>query len=433
MATNQFDSNKVFARLDSKIKNTKFDPKKAPSGKVASVGDGIALVSGLNDVGPLPGGLDLAQAFAQRGANYVANTGYGWGLKDEVGLSEQLMYNYVSDLMRGTTTTIGQALMTAKQRYYAEAATFGDYDEKILIESTLYGLPMVQIQTSAALADDPFPSMVVTTALSLSPEGLVTNHLQLGLSRSFASLGENPTAEGTFFDLDGHVHAAPGEPIQPKFFADLSVSDAGRAHGVLFLGGTYTDTTAFDPVVVQPINEYVTPTAEPAFTAPGWYPAVPFTLQTRGTFSGTQALVAALGQYNSTTGVERIYDQMSFDVYYSSSYDWWEPIILSVNGVLLGSNAEIKVEAIDGSDIHRVVIVYVDHAGTQISGDLAYDDQTHKWKGVIPAAENTVFYIQVVDGAGNVATADNKGTWYALVKTEQGPSKTYLPVILRRN
>jgi hypothetical protein len=388
--------------------------------------------SGLNDVGSLPGGLDLAQAYAQRGASYVANTGYGWGLKNDIGLSEQLMYNYVSELMRGSSTTIGQALAKAKQRYYAEASTFGDYDEKILIESTLYGLPMYQIQTGAALEEDPFPSVVVTSALSLASDGLVMDRLQLGLSGSFASLGENETGEGTYFDLDGHVHAVPGEPIQPKFYADLSMSGAGRAHGVIFTGGTYTDTGTFDPVVVQAVNEYVTPTTEPGFTAPGWYPAVPFALQMRDTLSGTQTLLAALGQYNGATGVERIYDRMSFDVYSSSSYDWWEPIILSVDGVLSGSNAQIKVEAIDGSDIHRVVIVYTDGTGTQISGDLTYDGQTHKWKGVIPATQNTVFYIQVVDGAGNVATADNKGAWYALEQMERGPSKAYLPIVLKR-
>jgi hypothetical protein len=122
---------------------------------------------------------------------------------------------------------------------------------------------------------------------------------------------------------------------------------------------------------------------------------------------------------------------MSFDVYFSSSYDWWEPIILSVDGVLSGRNAQIKVEAIDGSDIHRVVLVYTDGSGTQVSKELSYDDRTLKWKGSIPATDDTVFYIQVVDGAGNVATADNKGVWYALERTEQGPSKAYLLLVTK--
>ncbi len=397
--------------------------------------------SGLNDVGVLPGGLDLAQSLSQRGANYVANTGYGWGLGNAIGLSERLMYNFTQELLKGGSAIIGQALTAAKKRYYAETPTFGDYDEKVLIESTLYGLPMYEIQTGAALEGEIFPSVVVTSGAPLPLNGLGEGHLELGLAQSFASLGETHTADGTFFDLDGHIHLGAGEPIQPKFFADVSMPDAGRAHGVIFTGGTYTDTAAFDPVVVQPINEDVTSTVEPAFEAPGWYPPVPFALHNSATISGTETLVTAMGQYNSVGRVERIYDRMSFDVYYSDSYDWWEPIILSVDGVLdfrsltdfgsLGGVGRIKVEAIDASDVHGVVAVYTDGSGTQVSQDLSYNSETLKWTGEIPATKETKFYVQVVDGAGNVATADNKGIWYTLEAVEAGPRVVYLPLVLK--
>jgi hypothetical protein len=379
----------------------------------------------------LPGGLDLAQAFSQRGANYVANTGYGWGLGNAIGLSERLMYNYTQELMKGGSAEIGKALKAAKQRYYAETPSFSDYDEKILIESTLYGLPMYQIYTGAVLEEEPFPSVVMTSALPLPLDGLSEGHLDISLIQSFASLGENHIAEGTFFDLDGHIHLGAGEPIQPKFFADVSMPEAGRVHGVVFTGGTYTDTEAFDPVVIQPITEEYSPTVEPDFEAPGWYPPVPFVLHNSATVSMTETLVTVMGQYNSSESVERIYDRMSFDLYYSDSYDWWEPIILSVDGVLSMGKARIKVEAIDASGIHRVVLVYTDGGGIQVSKDLSYDDETLKWVGEIPATEETTFYVQVVDGAGNVAIADNKGVWYTLEEVEAGPSVIYLPLVLK--
>ena len=388
--------------------------------------------SGLNDVGALPGGLDLAQAFSQRGANYVANTGYGWGLGNNIGLSERLMDNFTLELMQGGTAEIGKALTAAKNRYYSETPSFGDYDEKVLIESTLYGLPMYQVFTGGTLEPgELFPSVVVTSVVPLPFNGLSEGRLNLGLAQSFASLGETQTTDGTFYDLDGHIHLGPGEPIQPKFFADVSMPDAGRAHGVIFTGGTYTDTEAFDPVVIQPINEYVTRTAEPAFEAPGWYPPVPYVLHNSATLSGTETLATVMGQYNSAEGMERIYDQMSFDVYYSDSYDWWEPIVLSVDGVLSGGTARIKMEAIDASGIHQVVVVYADGSGTLVSKDLTYDSDTLKWTGEIPATEETIFYAQVVDGAGNVATADNKGVWYTLEEVETGPIVIYLPLVLK--
>ena len=42
---------------------------------------------------------------------------------------------------------VGLALTRAKKQYLGEAATggFGTYDEKVMIESTLYGLPMYRV------------------------------------------------------------------------------------------------------------------------------------------------------------------------------------------------------------------------------------------------------------------------------------------------
>ena len=53
--------------------------------------------------------------------------------------------------------TVGMAMRMAKQQYYNELAggTFSNYDEKVLEQMTLYGLPMLRI------------NMPVTTTTSL--------------------------------------------------------------------------------------------------------------------------------------------------------------------------------------------------------------------------------------------------------------------------
>jgi hypothetical protein len=186
-------------------------------------------------------------------------------------------------------------------------------------------------------------------------------------------------------------------------------------------------------VIVEAENEYVTPTVELPFDEPGWYPPVPFSLQSSATMLGTETVSTVMGQYRSTDGTERVYDHMSFDVFYSNSYDWWEPIILSVDGALSQGEAKLKVEAVDASDVQEVVVVYTDGDGTQLSQDLTYDEETFKWVGTMPASAETVFFVQVVDGAGNVAVADNKGEWYTLEELETGPSVIYLPVVLKNN
>ena len=58
--------------------------------------------------------------------------------------------------------------MTAKQRYWSESVAFDAYDEKALMESTLYGLPHFQLISGGLLGpEDPFPSVVITPSLPL--------------------------------------------------------------------------------------------------------------------------------------------------------------------------------------------------------------------------------------------------------------------------
>ena len=108
--------------------------------------------------------LDLAQAFAQKRANYAANTGFGWGSRIGVKLSERLMQNYTQELLKGTSSAIGKALVAAKQRYYQEAEDFEEKDEKVMQQVTLYGFPMYRLNTGAVLGDDDaFPSATVSS------------------------------------------------------------------------------------------------------------------------------------------------------------------------------------------------------------------------------------------------------------------------------
>lgn len=209
--------------------------------------------------------------------------------------------------------------------------------------------------------------------------------------------------------------------------------------GALFLGGVYSDVAHFHPVIVQPFNEYVTSTTEPAFASPGWYPPVPVSLHSQATISGSKGmLVTLLGQFDGATNSERLYDHMAFDTYYSSDPDIQPPSITYVDGVLNETTGRglIKVEANDPSGIVRVLAAFTDGNGLWQSQDLAYDAATLKWKGEITATLQTRYLIQAVDGAGNVGTAHNKGRYYSLLPPApliQGgvPNKIYLPIILK--
>jgi len=389
--------------------------------------------AGLNDTGAL----DLAQAFAQQGANYVANTGYGWG-GSAVVYSEALMKTFTRELLRGTSARIGPSLTAAKHRYVQQARSIGPYDVKILMQSTLYGLPMVEVTTGGTLApEDPFPSANITPTAPSAFGGVNVGHLSYELAGSFG-MSTTPNVSGTFVTLDGWSHFAAGEPMQPLFFADAAAPGAGNLHGVVLLGGSYSDTPAFDPVIALPLNEYITSTAEPSFEADGWYPPVPFHVDASGSIStSAQTMVTVLGQYDSASGAERLYDDMSFATYYSSSPDTEPPIISRVDGVLdeNGVTAAIKTAASDPSGIVRVVLAHTDGQGTWQSQDLTYQDGMGKWTGTISATTETRFFVQVVDGAGNVALDDAKGRYHSLAPplplAQSSLEAIYLPLVLK--
>jgi hypothetical protein len=248
---------------------------------------------------------------------------------------------------------------------------------------------------------------------------------------------------GTLLDVDGWSHFAAGEPIQPRFFADLSnralgAQVTGTLRGAVFVGGIYSDVQAFDPVIASPYNEYVTSTDEPVFGVSGWYPRVPFQVNTDHSISTTaQTLVMLLGQYNSDDETERLYTQMSFDTYYSGSADTLAPTIAHVDDVLATTltRGSIKVEAADDSGIARVIAAYTDGQGTWRSQDLTYDAAASKWVGAISGTLQTRYFVQVVDGAGNVTVDDNKGLNRSLASPLQlVPSRAralYLPLIMK--
>jgi hypothetical protein len=387
--------------------------------------------AGLNDAGFL----DLAQAFAQKKANYVANTGYGWGGGGIV-YSEALVRNYAYQLLLGTSAEVGKALTAAKQYYYNHASYFDSYDAKILMQSVLYGLPMYKITSGGTLdPGNPFPSANITSTTPSAFGDVKVGHLSYGLAGAFS---ESSTEDGTFLALDDWIYFSAGEPVQPTFFADVSASTAGSLHGAVFLGGVYSDVMTFDPVVALPYNEYITSTDEPSFSGSGWYPALPFQVCTGDSVSTTaETLVTLLGQYNSDAGTERLYDQMSFGTYYSNSPDTEPAAITHVDGVLDETTGVslIKVEADDDSGIIRVVVAYTDGQGKWRSQDLAYNDAMCKWTGVISGTAGTRYFVQAVDGAGNVAMDDDKGQYHSLsllLPLIEGSGHTlYLPVILR--
>jgi hypothetical protein len=149
-------------------------------------------------------------------------------------------------------------------------------------------------------------------------------------------------------------------------------------------------------------------------------------------------LVTLLGQFNGATNAERLYDHVAFDTYYSNDPDIQPPQFTYVDGVLNEHTniGLIKVEVTDPAGIVRVLAAFTTADGVWHNQDLTYDSKTLKWSGAITATLQTRYFLQAVDGAGNVGLAHNKGRYYALLPPAplvQGgvPYKIYLPIIFK--
>jgi len=198
---------------------------------------------------------------------------------------------------------------------------------------TLYGLPMLQIHmphtttlnTSAARQAALLPAGgVVTTA----------HHLSLDYIKHVTPQGAYYTVEG-----EGDAHIAGGRPIAPRISTDVQIPGA-IAHGALLVGGTFSDTVNFDPVVSRIVTEETYIETEPDFPSPAWEPAQIGAINRFLSIEGKAyaSLVIVPGQFRATTndhptvGIQRLYTDLQFEVYHApfTATDFIAPNIWNV-------------------------------------------------------------------------------------------------------
>jgi hypothetical protein len=403
----------------------------------------IGCQSGLNvpDEDALAGetalALDFAQAFAGRGAAYIANTGYGYGDSDSIGYSESLALKFTQQLLGGPLP-VGKALVQAKQDYFASVgyASFGDYDEKALIEWTLYGLPMLEVQLSPSQADQsPAGNPFYQAGSPLSGTGGYAT-LPVAVSPLFTAmtstrlLNGTPVVIGNYYQVGDEIQVSPGRPLQPRLSVDLqSALPAGQvAHGALFTGGTYTDLEGFNPVVSRVVSDSAQ--IEPSFAFDRWYP-LPMQVVNRLQFASalvSEKLVVIPAQYlaaTAITGTERLYDSLNYEVLYTplgATADFTPPAIQSVSVITTTQAAHFDVLVSDDSPVDRVVVACDDGQGAWSTFDLAPSGNGH-WVG--ESSERLAqCFVQAVDQSGNVRLSDNKGIYFTAVGLELSAGAT---------
>jgi hypothetical protein len=209
------------------------------------------------------------------------------------------------------------------------------------------------------------------------------------------------------------------------------------------MGGMYDDVLGVDPVITMPTWTRTVP--ELHYIYEGWDPAKFWSLAQLENGDGTyeERLVVVPGQFlvdkpetitsGATIGIERLYDSLDFQVYYAPvDEEFLPPVIGLVKAeVLSGGGIWIKVAAEDPPDLGgissgvvRVLVSYTPEAGGKSwqSLDLTKDPGTGLWEGIVPITGPIDFFIQAVDGSGNMGMFAGNGYFTPVELSIDGPS-----------
>ncbi len=387
------------------------------------------------EVGPSIGATapvdDWAKTFADAGALWVGNTGYGYADTDTIAYSAKLMAEFAANI--NGTATIGEALTEADQQYAAGNAILSPYDLKALMESTLYGLPMYNLNRPGTPVTPPGgpPTTVLNTSSGLTDfSSPVSVNLAQGPAAGQLSLVT--TGNGDYYQVNGTNQYNPGtqateyRPIEP--LVTTPATEPGLTpHGALVTALSSIDSP--DPAPAYSLPTAGSANAKPPLVGDAAFPGTLQRVSTFGTFTATGTGTAAqldlvAGQFlpGSTapgTGTERLFKSMSAQVYYlpsTSPYagDFTPPTIGSTQSSVSSSSTNFEVQVSPAATpVRQVLVLYTDGAnpGTWTAANLS-SPNGQTWAGSGPAtpSRQVQYIVQALDSAGNVAVSNNEGT-----------------------
>jgi hypothetical protein len=405
-------------------------PNRLQGRLVFSIGchSGLNVPDGYLGVGAGARAKDWAQVLVNDGAVYIGNTGYGYGDRATVAFSERLQYLFAQRL--DGRYSVGAALTSAKQEYFATLGAYSDYDHKAMMELTFYGLPFFGYGPNNGA---PILPPKLSTAPDPSTGGLAA------ADTSFTPVFQtNTTSDGeTFLTADAQTpQVVEGFPIEPRVDRDVSPTNTALvAHGALITALTSVDSANTDAAFARPVvdlaaNEPSKPVADVAF---------PSKLQNVASYTAPdgsrQRLTIIPGQFvgePSTPGVglQRRFTSVTAKVLYApaTSTDYTAPTFRSVSAAANGSAVNIATEVSDsGGSIVRVLALYRDGAVWR-SADLtklSSSGGVDKWVGNGPATNTVIdIFVQAVDSSGNVAVTSDKATLFQAAGSTQNFAPT---------
>ena len=411
-------------------------------------GDGIPNVTGLTD---------WAEAFATKKATLIAGTGYQYGDTDFLAYSERVYAEFARQLRLTPNTNltpvpvaVGDALLNSKTTYLKTTPTLSGLDEKALLEATLFGLPMLNVNmpngriyqaadastvnVTTLVSSGPGNSLGLRTA-DTSVNGPGTSH-SVPLVNSPGSTGTAPTAS-YYTGPNGALAIVPTQPVLPLFDSNVTAPASDLALGYLLRGvgfrsGSYTDTPSVTPLTAAPATELRGVHAP--FFSDVFFPVQPYSVNYYGALaqgtSVTRLEVTPVQHISDspTTMTRRTYSSMGYRLFYSSNTGAptlaAPPTVTGVDASVSGGSVSVSAHVIGAfnAGVQNVWVTWTlpptgGGTGQWQSLDLTQDasDPT-LWIGTLPATfsdpSKVAFMVQAVNGVGRVTLDSNVGAYY---------------------
>jgi YVTN family beta-propeller protein len=393
--------------------------------------------------------LDWAQVFARKKATLIAGTGYQYGDTDFIEYSDQIYLNFARELRAGTgAVAVGAALVAAKLDYLATTPDIRGIPEKSLLETTLFGLPMLGVNMPSGRGADPGNGGTITPvavasgpaqSLGLETYDLNTAPTLTAHAQSLTKLGGGPNVNATWLSGPDGVVSNPGEPVLPLAALNVTPTDPTLVlRGIGFRGGSYVDSAPLYPFSGAPTTElrgvhvpFISPVFYPGrMWSPNYFGALAGSGGTELLVTPTQHIVASATDGTST---RRMYTGVNFRLYYSGNLSQAAlsdaPSIVSVDaepnagGVLFTA----QVTGDPAAAIYQVWVTYTsDGANAWTPVDLGQcvaplpaacgtTADSRLWSGRLASVPTNLKYVvQAASGVGLVALDDNRGAYYGL-------------------
>jgi hypothetical protein len=331
--------------------------------------------------------LDWAQLYgSNQAAMYIANTGFGYGDSASVALSERLLSLFAKNL-HSDANSVGEEWAATLQQYFATAGAYDVYDEKVMEETTFYGLPFWHFSTAAPttatftpLATSTDPVTSTQSATVSFPSATALTQSQFGLYR--------PTLPIVSQEVTSSSLPARGLWIKSLLTTDLAPTAK--------IGMPTIDLSAHEPK----------PNVQPIF-----FPASPFTLEHSVVFGKQRDYANISDQFRpgTSTSTQRHVMAASLQVFYSNVADRVAPLISQVTVTYDGTSANVRARVTDDSGtVAEAAALVNDGSWHYLQLTRSAQDPT-LFAGSIASAVNPEVFVEATDGA-NVSYSANKGS-----------------------